>query len=101
MLGLEAVLGTNFETDAQGRFTGSIVGINCRGDEKPVRIREYLTQTGAELDFETSSAYGNSMHDLPMLKLCKHAFAISPGNYMQRQLKALDNVTIANWKEAR
>ena len=34
ILGLDAVLGTQFATDGQSRFTGHIVGINCRGDEK-------------------------------------------------------------------
>lgn len=101
MLGLNEVLGTDFETDAQGRFTGGIVGINCRGDEKPVRLREYLADTGAELDFETSSAYGNSTHDLPMLSLCGHAYAVNPGKRMRKMLKALDGVAVANWKEAR
>ncbi len=101
MLGLEEVLGTKFATDAQGRFTGDIVGINCRGDEKPIRIREYLTGIGRELDYESSSAYGNSTHDLPMLKLCKHAYAVGPNKRMRRKLKALDGVAVANWKETR
>jgi phosphatidylglycerophosphatase C len=101
ILGLREVLGTNFETDAQGRFTGRIVGINCRGDEKPVRIQEYLAETGVELDYETSSAYGNSMHDLPMMKLCRHGYAVSPGRWMLRKLRNTEGVAVVDWKETR
>ncbi|MBN1777748.1 MAG: HAD family hydrolase [Clostridiales bacterium] len=99
MLNLTEVLGTDMETDTSGRFTGRIVGLNCRGDEKPQRLQTYLNEAGAQLDFETSSAYGDSRHDLPMLKLCRHAYAVSPGKKMQKKLKALDGVTVVNWKE--
>lgn len=99
MLGLTAVLGTQFETDEKGRFTGRIVGLNCRGDEKPERLGEYLRDTGAELDYDRSSAYGDSAHDLPMLRLCKHAYAVNPGLALRRRLKADGSITAVRWKE--
>lgn len=99
ILGLSAVLGTQFSTDANGRFGGQIVASNCRGEEKPKRLRCYLSKTGDTLDSETSSAYGDSAHDLPMLRLCAHAFAINPKPKLQKQLHTLNDVTVLDWKE--
>lgn len=99
MLGLTAVLGTRFETDAQGRFTGQIIGVNCRGEEKPVRIREYLDQTGGQLNADTSLAYGNSTHDLPMMRLCRSAYAVNPGRRLRRIAAQSSGITVVHWKE--
>ncbi|HPJ02130.1 MAG TPA: HAD family hydrolase [Candidatus Limiplasma sp.] len=101
MLGLHAVLGTQFATDGKGRFTGHIAGINCRGDEKPIRIREYLEKTGTELDSQNSSAYGNSTHDLPMLRMCGHAYAVNPSRALRKRLQKAAGIQILHWKETR
>ena len=98
MLGFTEVLGTDMETDHDGRFTGKIVGINCRGEEKPLRLQAYLDKTGTQLDREHSSAYGNSTHDIPMLELCKNAFAVNPGKRMLNKLKKTGGVTVVRWK---
>jgi len=99
MLGFSAVLATRFSAEKDGRFAGEIIGENCRGTQKPVRLREYLAQTGDTLDYETSSAYGDSAHDLPMLRLCAHAYAVNPKPKLQKKLSALHNVTVLTWKE--
>lgn len=98
MLGFSAVLGSNMETDSDGHFTGKIVGLNCRGEEKPKRLKAYMNETGAQMDVERSSAYGNSPHDIPMLKLCKNAYAVNPGKRMLHMLKAMDGGTAVRWK---
>ena len=98
MLGFTEVLGTDMETDEGGRFTGKIVGINCRGEEKPLRIQAYLDKMGTQLDTEHSSSYGNSTHDIPMLQLCQNAYAVNAGKRMLRKMKDMDGVTALRWK---
>jgi HAD superfamily hydrolase (TIGR01490 family) len=99
ILGFTDVLGTEFETDEAGRFTGEIVGLNNRGAEKPIRLKNYLAASGAELDFQTSSAYGDSAHDLPMLSMCANIYAVNPNGKLKKKLHTLDGVTVLNWKE--
>ncbi len=99
ILGLTAVLATRFSADEDGRFAGEIIGENCRGEQKTVRLREYLAETGNEFSAFTSSAYGDSTHDLPMLALCRYAYAVNPGRKMRRRIEPLPNVVILTWKE--
>jgi len=98
-LGLTEVLATDLEIDAEGRFTGRIAGQNCHGEEKPRRLQAYLNKTGAQLDFESSCAYGDSRHDLPMFALCKNAYAINPGIKLRNKLKTVSGVTAVHWKD--
>jgi len=99
ILGLTAVLGTQFSQGEDGCFAGTMLGPNCRGDQKPLRLQAYLDETGDQLDFATSFAYGDSAHDLPMLRLCAHACAVNPKPKLRRQLHTLTNVTVLTWKE--
>jgi phosphatidylglycerophosphatase C len=64
-LGFDAVLGTRLETDAEGRLTGRLLGPNCRGAEKTVRLREWL---GGDESTELF-AYGDSRGDREMLAM--------------------------------
>lgn len=69
-LGLEC-LATRFEFDAQGRFTGHLLGANCNGSEKVQRIKEHYGNLAGCL----VTVYGDSSGDYPMLELsdCAHA----------------------------
>ena len=98
ILGFAHVLGTQLAVDEAGRFTGAIIGQNCRGEQKNVRIAQYLAETGTQLDFETSCAYGDSTHDLPMLGLVRHGYAVNPGKKMQTKLQSQGDVTVVRWK---
>lgn len=99
MLGFSAVLGTVYATDENGRFTGAIEGPNCRGEQKPLRLSAYLAETGAQMDAAASSAYGDSAHDLPMLKAVGRAYAVNPGKKLLRGLPGLPNAAVLRWKE--
>lgn len=83
-LPVDAVLSTRCRVDAQGRYTGEIEG-NCKGDEKPQRLKAYLRMEHAALDAAVSFAYGDSPGDAPMLRLTAHPVAVNAG----RRLKAL------------
>jgi phosphatidylglycerophosphatase C len=71
-LGFDAVLATRLEVDADGRLTGRIEGVNCRGPEKVVRLREWRGEsvTGAY-------AYGDSAGDREMLALAATGVKVS------------------------
>jgi phosphatidylglycerophosphatase C len=73
LLGADAVLATQLEVDAHGRLTGRFAGRNCRGEEKVLRLRQYLgSGPGAGLDGPaalTLFAYGDSRGDRELLAL--------------------------------
>ena len=96
MLGVSDIIGTRMDVDESGLYT-SLVGDNCRGLQKPLRLAEYLASKGDRLDYETSTAYGNSTGDLPMLELCKHKVAVKPGRKMKRALEEMENVSVVHW----
>lgn len=61
-LGFDAVLATSLEIGPDGCFTGRMARGNVRGDEKTVRLREWMGDTTLEV-----WAYGNSRNDLALL----------------------------------
>lgn len=62
-----------------------VVSGNCHGEEKVMRIREYLKKNAIDADFDNSCAYGDSAGDLPMLRMAGHGFRVNP----KRRLTAL------------
>lgn len=63
-LGFDVVLATRLEVGADGRLTGRLLGANCRGPEKVMRLREWRGE-GLALTY----AYGDSSGDREMLDL--------------------------------
>jgi len=66
-LGVTAVLATELEVGPDGRFTGAIVGENCRRAEKVRRLEEWLAGDDVEL-----WAYGDSKGDTELLARADH-----------------------------
>ena len=62
-LGLDGVVAVELEVDDDGRLTGAMVGPNCRGAQKVVRLTEWL---GGDTP-ERLRAYGNSSGDRELL----------------------------------
>lgn len=62
-LGLDGVCAVELEVGDDGRLTGAMVGPNCRGQQKVVRLTEWL---GGEAP-ERLWAYGNSSGDRELL----------------------------------
>ena len=84
-LGFSALLATPLTPDGR-------VGENCRGEEKPRRIREWLQQQDREADFAASFAYGDSKSDLPMLLLCGHPVQVNPKKALRRAAPGMEIV---------
>jgi phosphatidylglycerophosphatase C len=66
-LGFDAVLATALEVDGEGRLTGRLRGLNCRGEEKAARLRQWLDGGPAEI-----WAYGDSRGDRELLAMADH-----------------------------
>ena len=90
----DAVIATPCGLDNDNRYTG-LVGENCKGIDKPLRIAEYLAANHLELDWEHSRAYGDSPSDAPMLALVATPICVNPAKSLRDQLPT---ATIVTWK---
>jgi len=70
LLGVDDVLCTRLESNADGVLTGRLEGVNCRGPEKTRRLSEWLGARG--LDAAELWAYGDSKGDDELLALAAH-----------------------------
>ena len=98
-LGLADIIATRVMTDEHGAFTGRVCGENCRGVQKALRLAEYLAAKGARLDYDTSTAYGDTMGDLAMLRLCARKVAVNPRRRLWRALQKEQGATRVCWRE--
>jgi HAD superfamily hydrolase (TIGR01490 family) len=73
-LGLTGALGTVAES-VDGVYTGRLVGGLLHGEAKAAAIRALAEREG--LNLERSSAYSDSVNDLPMLELVGHPNAVN------------------------
>jgi phosphatidylglycerophosphatase C len=65
-LGADVLIGTRLGFDAEGRVSGDFESENCRGEEKPARLRAWFGP-GVTL----AAAYGDTAGDLPMLAMAE------------------------------
>jgi phosphatidylglycerophosphatase C len=72
---VDAVLCTRLE-EANGTFTGKILGNNCRGDEKVARVREWMSTSGLPAE-ALMYAYGDSSGDTALLAAAKNGYLVT------------------------
>lgn len=80
-LGFTGGLGTRAEV-IDGRYTGQIPDGILHGPRKAVAIQELAEERN--LDLAASSAYGDSIHDLPMLLAVGLPHAVTPDRELAR-----------------
>jgi len=73
LVGFHDTLTSRLETDAEGKVTGKLVGLNCRGEEKVRRLKELL----GCLENYCIYAYGDSDGDKELLEIADHPFFCS------------------------
>jgi HAD superfamily hydrolase (TIGR01490 family) len=76
VLGMDGGIGTRYETDGEGNFTGRLDGPFVYGDGKVEAMREFAARHGIEL--ADSFAYSDSLSDLPMLRAVGNPVAVNP-----------------------
>lgn len=75
--GVDTLIATELERDADGRATGRIRGVPSFRDGKIVRVEQWL---GAPLSsVERCTFYSDSTNDLPLLDRVSHPVATNPG----------------------
>jgi HAD superfamily hydrolase (TIGR01490 family) len=76
VLGMEGGIGTRYEIDAEGRFTGRFDGPFVYGPGKVEAMESFAARH--EIDLAASYAYSDSLSDLPMLRAVGHPVAVNP-----------------------
>jgi HAD superfamily hydrolase (TIGR01490 family) len=82
-LGLEGAVATRSELDDDGCYTGHLTGEFCYGAGKVVEIEKLAAERG--YDLSRSTAYSDSISDLPMMERVGSAVAVNP----DRELREL------------
>jgi HAD superfamily hydrolase (TIGR01490 family) len=76
VLGFDGAVGTRFEVDGEGRYTGRLIGPMAYRDGKAERVRELAVAEG--IDLTESFAYSDSESDLPFLEAVGHPVVVNP-----------------------
>jgi HAD superfamily hydrolase (TIGR01490 family) len=86
-LGIEHLIATEPEV-ADGQFTGRCTGILNMRDGKVERLEGWLATTGQKLTRFDSTAYSDSINDLPLLSAVSRAVAVDPDARLRAEAKA-------------
>jgi HAD superfamily hydrolase (TIGR01490 family) len=76
VLGMDGGIGTRYEVNAAGDFTGRFDGPFVYGPGKVEAMQAFAAAHGIDLD--TSYAYSDSLSDLPMLRAVGNPVAVNP-----------------------
>ncbi|MCR5536652.1 MAG: HAD-IB family hydrolase [Succinivibrio sp.] len=80
-LGIPHVIAAPIGVDSDGRITGGVVGTVPYQEGKVICIDNFIRER--QLGWEDSSAYGDSVNDLPMLLKAEHRYAIDPNEQLR------------------
>lgn len=92
VLGMEGGIGTRYEVDAEGNFTGRLEGPFVYGPGKVVAMENFAALHG--IDLAESYAYSDSLSDLPMLRAVGNPVAVNPDPPLAAIAKAEDWQTL-------
>jgi HAD superfamily hydrolase (TIGR01490 family) len=76
VLGMDGGIGTKYEVDGEGAFTGRFDGPFVYGRGKVEAMEAFAADHGIDLD--ASYAYSDSLSDLPMLRAVGHPVVVNP-----------------------
>src|SRR6201996_8248215 len=76
VLGMEGGIGTRYEVDGEGNFTGRLDGPFVYGPGKVTAMEEFARRH--DIDLSESYAYSDSLSDLPMLRAVGTPVAVTP-----------------------
>jgi HAD superfamily hydrolase (TIGR01490 family) len=76
VLGMDGGIGTSYEVDPDGNFTGRLDGPFVYGKGKVEAMQAFASKH--EIDLAASYAYSDSISDLPMLRAVGNPVAVNP-----------------------
>jgi HAD superfamily hydrolase (TIGR01490 family) len=76
VLGMDGGIGTSYEVDDEGAFTGRFEGPFVYGSGKVEAMRSFAADHG--IDLAQSFAYSDSLSDLPMLRAVGNPVVVNP-----------------------
>lgn len=97
-LGVDGVVATVMEKDADGRFTGNVAGDVVEGPAKPRAVDRWADEHLGAGTWRLAYAYGDHHSDEELLAEADEGFAVCPGETLKRIAKKND-WTILDWDE--
>ena len=86
IFGIDNVIGTQLETDADGNYTGNYTGIPSLKEGKITRLHQWLAARGKDLgDYGKVYFYSDSKNDLPLLRAVDEPVAANPDAELLRE----------------
>ena len=76
VLGMDGGIGTRYEVDEDGSFTGRFEGPFVYGEGKVEAMQTFAAEH--DIDLDASYAYSDSLSDLPMLRAVGHPVVVNP-----------------------
>lgn len=93
-IGISYIIASPMELDQNGVLTGKRCGVIPYQQDKVNRIKEFLQEH--KLNLKNSSAYGDSVNDMPMLLMTEHPVAVDPNENMYSH-KDFSKVSVEHW----
>jgi HAD superfamily hydrolase (TIGR01490 family) len=91
--GIDHLIATEIEINAQGEFTGKPSGLPSFREGKITRVEQWLALMDYGIsDFHQSTFYSDSFNDLPLLARVTHPVAVNP------DARLLAHATEQNWQ---
>jgi HAD superfamily hydrolase (TIGR01490 family) len=89
LFGIDALIATRLERDADGRLTGRVDGVPAFREGKPRRVGQWLAESGMGwADFKRISVYSDSPNDLPLLECATDPVATNPSPDLEAVARA-------------
>ena len=98
VLGVDAVLATQMEKDATGRYTGRVDGIVVAGEQKFRAVAQWCDERYGAGAWRLAYAYGDHHTDEDLLSRAGEAFAVCPGQTLKSAAKK-HGWQILDWDE--
>jgi HAD superfamily hydrolase (TIGR01490 family) len=87
-LGVSELIAIELERDAQGRYTGEIVGTPSFRDGKVTRVAQWLAERSLQWHQVHTTFYSDSTNDLPLLERVNEPVATNPGDSLRAVAQA-------------
>ena len=82
--GVEELIAIDLVRDAQGEFTGEILGTPSFREGKVTRVEAWLAARNLGWQDVETTFYSDSMNDLPLLDKATHAVATNPDDRLRK-----------------